>query len=126
MFLRFAISKQDCVSRQPAGVFMAAWELRHSGRLSDPEEDHLIDVLCWFGSHLKVPRRFSVRGISGDKAICWFKPTAQIHVEKMWEIVWVLEHHDVGVQMLTTSRPGYIAYEDEAQVAAVPFRDTIL
>jgi hypothetical protein len=36
----------------------------------------------------------------------------------------VLEQHGVSVEMLRTSKPGYVVYEDRYQVVAVPFRDT--
>jgi hypothetical protein len=35
-----------------------------------------------------------------------------------------LEDKDIGVRELRTERPGYILYEDEHQVAAMPFAET--
>ncbi len=56
--------------------------------------------------------------------ISWFKDTAQTHIGKMREMVALLEHHDVSVRMIKTMRPGYVVYEDEFQIVAVPFADS--
>jgi len=42
----------------------------------------------------------------------------------MQEMVAVLKRHDVPVQMIKTAKPGYIVYEDEFQIVAVPFADS--
>ncbi len=41
----------------------------------------------------------------------------------MHEMVAVLKHHDVPVHMIKAARPGYVVYEDEFQIVAVPFAD---
>jgi len=107
-------------------VFVAAYRLRNSGLLPEHEYDRLFDLLCWFGENLKVPRRFSKSGFAPERAICWFKSSAQMHIAAAWELADILEQNDILVRALKTERPGYIAYEDDAQVAAIPFRDTNL
>jgi hypothetical protein len=44
----------------------------------------------------------------------------------MREMAFLLEHHDVPVRMIKTARPGYVVYEDEFQIVAVPFADSDL
>jgi hypothetical protein len=39
-------------------------------------------------------------------------------------MVAILEAHDVKVEMLKTTKPGYVVYEDEFQVVAEPFSDS--
>lgn len=39
----------------------------------------------------------------------------------MRELVALLEHKAIVVEELRTDRPGYVVYEDEHRVAAVPF-----
>jgi hypothetical protein len=39
----------------------------------------------------------------------------------MRELVALLEHKSLAVEELRTERPGYLVYEDEYQVAAMPF-----
>lgn len=46
--------------------------------------------------------------------------SATEHVSRMREVT-LLEHKDLAVKELRTDRPGYIVYEDEHQVAAIPF-----
>jgi hypothetical protein len=36
----------------------------------------------------------------------------------------LLERHDVPVRMIKTTRPGYVVYEDNFQIVAVPFADS--
>ena len=35
-----------------------------------------------------------------------------------------VREHGPAVEIVKTRRPGYILYEDDHQVAAIPFRDT--
>jgi hypothetical protein len=44
----------------------------------------------------------------------------------MREIMVLLGHNDVHVRMIKTTRPGYVLYEDEFQIVAVPFADSDL
>jgi hypothetical protein len=66
-------------------------------------------------------RRSSTRGArrphACGKAVCWFKGSAGEHLAGVRELLPLLERHGAA-------RPGYVAYEDAYQVAAVPFRDT--
>ena len=61
---------------------------------------------------------------SDPRAIFWFKPTATEAIRMLWGLAQLLRGHGYHVEMLTTDRPGYIVYEDDLQVAAIPFRDT--
>ena len=59
-----------------------------------------------------------------ERAICWFKPTAHEHLSRAWQMVGILERGGVPVYMVKAKDAGYILYEDEAQVFAVPFAET--
>jgi len=39
----------------------------------------------------------------------------------MWEMAGLLEDYGVFIQVLTSSRPGYLVYEDDFQIVAEPF-----
>jgi len=39
----------------------------------------------------------------------------------MHQLCALLKHKDIQVEILRTDRPGYIVYEDEFQVATIPF-----
>ncbi len=40
----------------------------------------------------------------------------------MQELIEILEKYDLIVERLISKNPGYIVYEDEYQVSAVPFK----
>ena len=42
----------------------------------------------------------------------------------MWTLVRILREHGITVTKITTDNPGYVAYEDEYQVVAIPVADT--
>ena len=109
------------------GVFQVAWCLRDDGRLADYEEEWFAGTLAWFNRELAVPHRLSRSRRAGAKAraVCWFKSSAARYIGKVRELTALLEQHGIPSTMLRTARPGYIVYEDAAQVAALPFRDTV-
>jgi hypothetical protein len=37
----------------------------------------------------------------------------------------ILESHGIVVDVIKTNRPGYVVYEDDFQVAAEPFSETV-
>jgi hypothetical protein len=94
--------------------------------MSADEQHGLERILGWFDRQLPIPNRFSrsIRRGSSPKAICWFKDGAARYIRRVRELAALLERHGVWIEMLRTQRPGYLVYEDEYQVAAVPFRDT--
>jgi len=61
---------------------------------------------------------------SKPQAISWFRSSALKHISKMREYAEILQSHDVQVKQLVTERPGKIVYEDQYQIAAIPFQDT--
>lgn len=58
------------------------------------------------------------------KGLSWFKPTAEMHVAKAFELTELLSRHGFHIEVLKSSRPGYIVYEDDIQIVAEPFFDT--
>jgi hypothetical protein len=126
VFIRFVVGEIDRTSQQRLGVFHAAYRLRRSGTLTHYDEERLSDALGWFDRHLDKPTRLtrSRRPNRRAQAICWFKVGAAEHVAHVREVQHILEAHGIRVDMLTSRRPGYVVYEDDAQVAAYPFKDT--
>jgi hypothetical protein len=61
---------------------------------------------------------------NSPRAISWFKETASEHISHMRQLALILESHDIAVSQLTTDNPGKVEYEDEHQIAAIPFRNT--
>jgi len=126
-FIRFVIAAPDPTSQVRQGVFQAAAALRDEGALSDSEDRLLQEVFSWFTKNLPKPEKFSRKRHSyhrDERAIAWFKDTATEHLKKIREVVGILEEHGCSVSMLTSSRPGYVVYEDEYQVVSEPFAET--
>lgn len=124
MYMRFVTNLRDYRSHQSLGVIRAAH--RFEERMDYYDWAELQTLICWLDIYLRVPRRFSRsrKRHAQARAICWFKDAAARPLGKVRQIAAILQRYDVATKMLTTNRPGYIVYEDDAQVAAIPFRDT--
>jgi hypothetical protein len=127
MYLRFVVPQIDEDSERMLGVFHAVWNLRDRGLLYHCEEEEHDALIYWFSWWLRKPTRFTVARPpywrKKNKAICWFRDSAQTHIWQIWGLVAILQEHDVPVRMLKEERVRYVVYEDEYQVAAVPFAD---
>ncbi|WP_165248437.1 hypothetical protein [Paludisphaera soli] len=119
-FLRFVVSRIDEDSSNRQGVFAPAYELFKGGALAPDEQERLGLTLEWFQAHLPLPDRSRIR----PEAIFWFKAGADDLVRHIWRLVEILIEHDHHLDILRTSKPGYIVYQDTVQVCAVPFNDT--
>jgi hypothetical protein len=129
MFLRFVMQTPISNSGVRKGIFAAAYDLKRSGRLSSADEHHLTDLLEWFEQNLIVPKRFNRTRSKGyyrraTKGIAWFKSSATTHLARVRELAELLDRYDVRSEIVKSERPGYIVYEDDAQIIAEPFRDT--
>ncbi len=118
MFVRLTILRAHSESLQPQGLFGAAYALRRKGRCPAGLEPWLDDTLSWLEDHIYAPY------MNEPRAVFWFRDEWQVLVEQMWSLAVVLRQAGENVQMVTTRRPGYVIYEDDVQVAAIPFRDT--
>jgi hypothetical protein len=129
MYLRFITAEIDEDSQQPLGVFHVAYRLRDSGELEEWEQQQVEELLIWFREHLPIPDRFTSAKPpyyrKRSNAISWLKDTALQHLSQLRRLVALLERHSINTQILVTNRPGYVVYEDEYQVTAEPFADTV-
>jgi len=124
MFIRFVSGALDEDSHVSAGVFCAAFELLDEPWLSDEDYFALRELIDWFNLHLKGPVYYRLRSPSRKpRAICWFKPTAHEHLSRAWAMAAILEWNDIFVRTIKVLRPGYVLYEDDAQIFAEPFAD---
>ena len=123
MYVRFVVAERDESSQQLKGVFTALYDLEERGELAAHEAEWFRTAERWFNRHLRRPRRlaWSSRPNAPERAISWLKLSAAEHVSRLRELVTLLEHKDVPVQEFRTEKPGYIVYEDDHQVAAIPF-----
>ena len=127
-YLRFVVADIDEDSGRELGVFHAISHLQSQGILYDHERKEYETVQQWFAENLKTPTRFTASKPpfyrKKNKAISWFKDSAFEHLARVRELVAILQHHGVSVQMLKADRVGYVVYEDEYQIVAEPFADT--
>ena len=123
MFVRFVVTERHESSDQERGVFSALDDLERRGELAAYELEWFQVTEAWFNKHLRRPDRFawSSRPNAPERAISWLKLSATNHVRRMRELVALLEHKDIPVRELRTERPGYVVYEDDHQVVAIPF-----
>jgi hypothetical protein len=124
MFIRFVSGEIDEYSHVPAGLFCAAYEL--NGYLPKYEVEALRDLKKWFDLNLESPIKHLPKCYSYERAICWFKPNAREHLARAWEMVMILERHDILIWTIKSRRTGYVYYEDDAQVFAEPSKDVRL
>jgi len=96
------------------GIITEARILRDKGELQQHEADLLEDIYEWFNEHLPCPPFSTAKWPKA--AVTWFKDEADKPINKMWELVSLLEQHGLPVRMLYSKTPGKILYEDEYQV----------
>ncbi len=129
MYLRFVVAEVDDDSERGLGVFQAAYNLRDKGKLYPYEEPHLDELRQWFNTHLEKPTRFTAAKPpyyrKKSRAISWFKDSAHEHIARVRQMVAILENHGVPIRMIKADRVGYAVYEDEHQIVAEPFSDTL-
>jgi hypothetical protein len=125
MYLRFVVADLDKDSGKELGIFHAMGRLRNSGQLHDFEDEHYEFIREWFNKHLEKPARFTASKPpyyrKQQKAISWFRDTAREHLDKVRELVVILQNHGIVVETLITDRVGYVVYEDKYQIVAEPF-----
>lgn len=129
--IRFAGRDLDPASGRPLGIFQLAAELANSRRLPASDHRRLTALRTWFNEHLAQPRRFSHwkdgwrRSAYGWQrqpiAISWFRSDAVQCLKYAEAMADLLRTYGIHVDRLTCTNPGYITYEDEYQVVAVPF-----
>ncbi|HJU68997.1 MAG TPA: hypothetical protein VJ650_12235 [Gemmatimonadaceae bacterium] len=123
MFVRFVVAERHPDSGHERGVFSALYDLEKRAELLPHELTWFHEAEAWLDKHLAPPSRLtrSARPGAANVAISWLKVSAVEHLRRMRDLAQLLEHHGVPVSELRTERPGYVVYEDDYQVAAIPF-----
>lgn len=128
MFVRFVTAELDEDSHQRLGIFQAAFRLKEKGVLTQPEEIYLKEIDSWFDKNLDQPDRFTSAKSPyyrrRQDGISWFRDSAREHINKIRELIALLANHGVSTEMVKSDRPGYVLYQDQFQIVAVPFSDS--
>lgn len=130
MYLRFVLLEDHPDTGVRAGLFNAAYSLNREGDLTGAERRELTALLVWFEAELKTPERFSRSTSKGryrrtPKGISWLKDSARDHVQRMHRLAQILHDHGHHVEMVRSTNPGYLVYEDDHQIVAEPFNDML-
>ncbi|SNS27544.1 hypothetical protein SAMN05421770_101300 [Granulicella rosea] len=129
MYVRFVVPELDSESEREQGIFQAIVRLHEDGDLSPEERERLEVLRDWFNNWLDKPARFTASKPpyyrKQQRAISWFKDSAKAHIAVVFEMVAILRHHGIHVTMLKAERVGYVVYEDDYQIVAEPFADTL-
>ena len=123
MFLRFIISERHARSDRETGIFSALYALEDRGELRAGEIEWFHESERWLNKNLPRPTRlaWSARPNAPERALSWFRDTAVEHVSRVRALCELLEHKGIAVTELRTEKPGYVVYQDEYQVVAMPF-----
>jgi hypothetical protein len=102
------------------GLLTIARELRDEGKLEAFEAAWLDEIYEWFQTHLPCPpfQKNLSSGAWSRNAVAWFRSSAEIHIDRMWDIAAILQEKGVAVRFIQSANPGRIVYEDAYQIVA--------
>jgi hypothetical protein len=115
-FIRFSVAARHPASGRRQGIFSAVHELLDDPAIDAETERALRDAMRWFNVLLPSPE------LEEEAAIFLFKSDAGECTRRIWTFVRILGEHGRFCEMQRSERPGRIVYEDEFQVAVVPWK----
>jgi hypothetical protein len=125
MYIRFTTQFINPYGELETGIFMALKYLRDDHSLTkDNHINQLKELSNWFDRNLEKPTRLSkgTSKLNADVSLSWFKDTAKVHIKRIHDLIEIAEQYDIIIDRIASKNPGYIVFEDEYQVSAVPFR----
>jgi len=126
MYIRFVVGITDERSGRRKGVFAALGAFKKIPEVSAQDYRSYRTLAEWFNENLDMPSKFSrsSKPNAKPKALSWYKDSAAEYIQRTREVAELLTKYGIEVEMLKTSRPGYIVYESETQIVAEPYKDT--
>ncbi len=118
-YVRFQTQLRGQETDAPLGVFVAAGQVEDLPEVAEYARALLEEYLWWFNRNLTVP----CLNNRGSRSVFWFRSNARDFINRVWDLVAVLQEEGVFVQKLWTNSPGMIVYSDEYQIAAIPHRE---
>ncbi|TGQ43793.1 hypothetical protein [Mesorhizobium sp. M00.F.Ca.ET.216.01.1.1] len=125
--LRFVTHSTHPPFGHRSGIFKVAYGLSRALPATTSCVEELAEQLIWFENNMAKSTRFSTsrHPRAQGTAISWVKASAHEHVRRLRLLVALVEEAGhVQIDELRTERPGYIVFEDNHQVVALPFADT--
>ena len=110
MYLRIVFAEAEPKTRRRVGIVQKAYALCRNAENIDA-------IYGWLNAHLPLPPKAA---FSGDRGLCWFKLEARECIERVRELAFLLERRGKRLWQVYSRNPGFITYEDDFQVVAVP------
>ncbi|MCA1595759.1 MAG: hypothetical protein LC772_04985 [Chloroflexi bacterium] len=107
----------DPDSQQSQGIFRCVDRMCTVTDLCRDEARRIDEMLDWFNANLPVPSDDRIP----SRAIFWLKPACDEHRSRLWELAHFIHQQGLFTELFAVRHPGQIVYEDDFQVAAVPF-----
>ena len=129
MYLRFITQFINEENKRETGLFNALEFVQYHELTTDEYEVTLKELYTWFKQNLDAPGWFAKpQGRwHENKARSWFKDSAKEHIQKVQEIIEILEKYNIVVERITSkTAPGHIVFQDEFQISAVPNSKTLI
>jgi hypothetical protein len=124
--IRFVVDARHPPYGNRSGIFTVAYDIFRERELPNSQHSELEQLLEWFRNHLAIPKKFTASKHPRAEAvgISWIRASAHQHITHLRQLVALLREAGIQIEELRTHRPGYVLYEDDYQVVALPFSDT--
>lgn len=116
-YIRFQTSQPAMHSSWPLGIFRAADVLRELAEGEDAAVSWIEEAYDWFNTNLPVPPREKI----DPRAVFWFRTDAAACIAESWKLTAAFCEAGLWVRLYRTNRPGRIVYQDQFQIAAIPY-----
>ncbi len=111
--------------RTRLGIFQAIQFAEDNDASPSWSLNEIRDLSEWFRHNLPAPP-MAGRNHAPDQnsPISWYKSAAKDHIHRSYQLKDALKACGVHIDVITTSSPGFITYEDEYQIFATPHGHT--
>ena len=106
------------------GVFALVTNLAREGRLSEEQEAFRRHNNKWYDAAYTDPSTIDPTVYDDEVnpgAAAWFKPSATHLLARVPGYLEILSAHGVDCQVLRSTDPGRVVYEDDVQIVVVPY-----
>ncbi len=121
-YVRFQSPVPDRLGRF-IGVFGLVNSLARQGRLTPEQERFRRENNDWYEANFTDPTDVDPTVYDQELnpgAAAWFKPSARPLIERVAGYLDILAAHGIDCEMIRSSDPGRVIYEDDHQVIAAP------
>jgi hypothetical protein len=122
LYVRFQATDANQRGTFP-GVFALVNGLAAAGKLTPAQESFRRSSYNWYDAHLVNPSHADPTVYDREVnygAESWFKESATDHIAQVTGHLEILALHGVGYDILRSTDPGTVVYEDDHQVVVLP------